>query len=55
MVVNAVTIYAFNKKERKKTLTRGHVEDIGSTAGIQSYMSRVTGRVPTSSRTAMSM
>ena len=25
------------KEERKKSLTRGHVEDIGSTAGIQSY------------------
>ena len=25
------------EKERKKSLTRGHVEDIGSTMGIQSY------------------
>jgi hypothetical protein len=25
------------EKERKKSLTRGHVEDIGSTVGIQSY------------------
>ncbi len=27
------------KKERKNSLTRGHVEDIGSAAGIQSYVS----------------
>ena len=26
-----------NKKERKKSLTRGHVKDIGSAGGIQSY------------------
>ena len=25
------------KKERKKSLIRGHVKDIGSTVGIQSY------------------
>jgi hypothetical protein len=25
------------RKEGKKSLTRGHVEDIGSTVGIQSY------------------
>jgi hypothetical protein len=25
------------RKERKKSLTRGHVEDIGSTMGIQIY------------------
>ncbi len=25
------------KKERKKSLTRGHVKDIGPTMGIQSY------------------
>ena len=25
------------KKERKKSLTRGHVKDIGSTVGMQSY------------------
>jgi hypothetical protein len=25
------------KKERKKSLTRGHVKDIGSTVGIQFY------------------
>jgi hypothetical protein len=27
------------KKERKKSFTRGHVKDIGSTEGIQSYRS----------------
>jgi len=26
------------RKERKKSLTRGHVKDTGSTSGIQSYM-----------------
>ena len=45
------------QKERKKSLTRGHVEDTGSTVGIQSYKSRVRrsgvpGCVSTSSRTA---
>jgi hypothetical protein len=44
------------KKERKKSLTRGHVEDIGSTVGIPSYKRRgrrsgVPGCVSTSSRT----
>ncbi len=35
------------KKERKKSLTRGHVEDIGSTVCIQSYISKVQrGGVP---------
>jgi hypothetical protein len=30
--------YPFQKKkERKKSLSRGHVKDIGSTVGIQSY------------------
>ena len=33
------------RKERKKSLTRGHVEDIGSTTGIQSYMGRYEGVV----------
>ncbi len=49
-----------NAVERKKeSLTRGLVEDIGSTVGLQSYMSRVRrgdvpGCVSISSRTAMS-
>jgi hypothetical protein len=43
------------KKKKKKILTSGHVEDIGSTTGIQSYMSKVRrggvpGCVSTSSR-----
>jgi hypothetical protein len=32
------------KKERKKPLTIGHVEDIGSTKGIQSYIYRIRSR-----------
>ena len=30
------------KKERKKSLTRGHVKDIGSAVGMQSYRGRGT-------------
>ena len=33
----AFSLRTSKRKERKKSLTRGHVEDIGSTAGIQSY------------------
>ncbi len=33
-----LSIYYWDKeKERKKSLTRGHLKDIGSTVGIQSY------------------
>ncbi len=42
-------------KERKKSLTRGHVEDIGSTVGIHSYEGQVyegimSGKCITTSR-----
>ena len=30
-------LFAIEKKERKKSLTRGHVKDIGSATGIQFY------------------
>ncbi len=29
--------FVTRKKERKKSLTRGHVKDIGSAVGMQSY------------------
>ncbi len=35
--VHEATHSLYIRKERKKSLTRGHVEDIGSTVGIQSY------------------
>ncbi len=34
--LSAATDMIVEKKERKKSLTRGHVKDIGSTVGIQS-------------------
>jgi hypothetical protein len=35
--VSPMDLTSSRKKERKKSLTRGHVNDIGSTVGIQPY------------------